>query len=82
VVRDPGVGMSAETLSRIFEPFFSTKPKDRGLGLGLAIVHGIVTDCDGRVLVDSTEGQGTTVTILLPRAEAGVPTGPDSSERA
>ena len=57
-VRDNGVGMSPAVLPRIFEPFFTTKPKARGLGLGLSIVHGIVSDLDGRVLVDSVEGRG------------------------
>jgi PAS domain S-box-containing protein len=68
-VSDLGVGISPALMDRIFEPFFSTKPKDRGMGLGLAIVHGIVTDLNGRVLVDSREGQGSTFTVLLPRAQ-------------
>jgi signal transduction histidine kinase len=69
-VSDEGIGMSPDLVSRIFEPFFSTKPKNRGLGLGLAIVHGIVTDMGGRVLVESAEGRGSTFTVLLPRAHA------------
>jgi PAS domain S-box-containing protein len=68
VVTDQGTGMDRNLVAWIFEPFFSTKAKDRGMGLGLAIVHGIVTDMDGCVVVESTEGQGSTFTVLLPRA--------------
>jgi PAS domain S-box-containing protein len=70
---DEGAGMSPAVSARIFEPFFSTKAKDRGMGLGLSIVHGIVSDMGGRVLVESAEGEGSTVTVRLPRArdEAG-----------
>jgi PAS domain S-box-containing protein len=67
-VADRGCGMSADLVTRIFEPFFSTKPKDQALGLGLSIVHGIVADAGGRVLVDSDEGRGARFTVLLPRA--------------
>jgi PAS domain S-box-containing protein len=70
VVTDAGIGMPAEILARIFEPFFTTKPKQRGIGLGLSIIQGIVSDADGGILVDSTVGKGTSVTVLLPRAEA------------
>ncbi len=69
-VADRGIGMSPEVVSRIFEPFFSTKPANRGLGLGLAVVRGVVSDTDGRVLVESSEGRGSTFTVLLPRAES------------
>ncbi len=71
-VRDEGTGMPPAVLSRVFEPFFTTKPKDRGVGLGLAIVHGIVTDMEGRIAVDSVEGRGSTFTILLPRVAVSV----------
>jgi PAS domain S-box-containing protein len=73
VVRDEGVGMPPSLVARIFEPFFSTKPQDRGIGLGLAIVHGIITDLDGRVLVESIEGRGSTLTLLIPRAPSALP---------
>jgi PAS domain S-box-containing protein len=68
-VSDQGTGMSPALIARIFEPFFSTKSKDRGIGLGLSIVHGIVTDVGGRVVVESAEGRGSTFTMLLPRAQ-------------
>lgn len=69
-VSDTGVGISPAIVPRIFEPFFSTKPKDRAMGLGLAIVHRIVADIGGRVLVDTAEGRGSTFTVLLPRTSA------------
>ena len=61
---DTGVGISAEHLSRIFEPLFTTKPG--GTGLGLYIVHEIITAHHGTVAVQSTPGRGTTFTLTLP----------------
>jgi two-component system, chemotaxis family, CheB/CheR fusion protein len=70
-VRDTGMGIPAERLATIFEPLYTTKPG--GTGLGLYIVQEIVAAHAGQVTVASVEGQGTTVTVMLPRA-ADVPT--------
>jgi signal transduction histidine kinase/CheY-like chemotaxis protein len=65
-IRDEGCGMSQETLTRAFEPFFSTKPASEGTGLGLAVVHGIMKSHDGTVTVDSELGRGTTFELFFP----------------
>ncbi len=69
-VRDSGHGMTAEVMERAFEPFYSTKPRDQGSGLGLATVYGIVTQAKGRVEIDSSPGDGLAVNVLLPATEA------------
>ena len=65
---DDGVGMPPEVLARAFEPFFTTKDIGRGTGLGLSQVYGFARQSGGTAWIDSTPGQGTTVTVLLPRA--------------
>lgn len=65
-VRDEGSGMSAAVLSRIYEPFYSTKSKAIGNGLGMFIVEAVVRRSGGRIEVESEEGAGTMVTLYLP----------------
>ena len=68
-IADTGLGMSKEVLPNVFEPFFSTKPKDRGTGLGLASAYGIIKNHNGIIEVESEPGQGATFTIYLPSAK-------------
>lgn len=68
-VRDSGTGMTPEVLARVFEPFFTTKEIGHGTGLGLPQVLGVAQQLGGGVAIDSTPGQGTTVTVFLRLAE-------------
>ncbi|MGQ0588807.1 MAG: PAS domain S-box protein [Sphingosinicella sp.] len=69
-IADTGHGMAPEVAERAIEPFFSTKPVGKGTGLGLAQVYGIARQAGGTLRIDSREGEGTAVHILLPRVEA------------
>jgi PAS domain S-box-containing protein len=69
-VQDTGSGIPAEILDKIYDPYFTTKEKDKGTGLGLAVVHGIVKSYGGDITVDSAPGRGTTFEIDLPAIEA------------
>lgn len=66
LVKDSGSGMSAETMARIFEPFYSTKEKGKGTGMGLSMTDKIIHNCDGHLLLDSTVSVGTTFNVLIP----------------
>ena len=66
IVKDTGVGMSKEVMKQIFDPFFTTKDVDQGTGLGLAVVHGIVTSHGGAIKVESEVSRGTWFEVQLP----------------
>ncbi len=68
-VTDTGRGMTSDMIGKIFEPYFTTKPSDKGSGLGLAMVYGFVQRSKGWILVDSTPGAGSRFRILLPKSE-------------
>ena len=65
-VSDSGIGIAPENLGKIFSPFFTTKPVGQGTGLGLAICHGIVGSHGGEIKVESEEGKGTRLSLVLP----------------
>jgi len=69
-ITDNGPGMDEETQRHVFEPFFSTRDMDKGKGLGLATVYGIVKQYKGWLYISSKHGMGTTVNVYLPRAES------------
>jgi CheY-like chemotaxis protein/anti-sigma regulatory factor (Ser/Thr protein kinase) len=78
-VRDTGHGMGPDVIKRIFDPYFTTKDKGVGTGLGLAVVQGIVKKYGGVIKVESDLGKGTTFHVYLPTVAASTPAG---SERA
>jgi two-component system NtrC family sensor kinase len=79
IVADSGEGIPREHLSKIFDPFFTTKGEGKGVGLGLAVVYGIVNAHGGDIEVESETGKGTTFRISIPiERTAGRPVGPDA----
>ena len=85
-VSDTGSGMSPEVMERVFEPFFTTKPVGKGTGLGLSQIFGFARESGGDVVIDSTVGVGSTVSLYLPRStqrvESSAGTVPDLEEAA
>jgi PAS domain S-box-containing protein len=77
-VSDTGQGMSREILDKVFEPFFTTKARDKGSGLGLAMVYGFVQQSSGHIRIDSELGHGTSVHLYVPVAAEAVPAGRDT----
>ena len=65
-VKDTGHGMSSKVVEQIFDPYFTTKKKDKGTGLGLAVVRGIVKDHGGAIIVESEPGQGAIFHVYFP----------------
>lgn len=81
-VRDDGEGMPADVVDRMFDPFYTTKPRGKGTGLGLATVASLTRDRGGEIDVTSTPGVGTRITIRLPRVGAdGMPADPSPEDR-
>ncbi len=68
-VSDNGPGIPIDVRSRIFEPFFTTKVAGHGTGLGLAVVHGIIEQSEGKIEIDARSAEGTCMRVLLPAAE-------------
>ena len=66
IVEDTGRGIEPEILNKIFDPFFTTGEERDGTGLGLSVVHGIITEHGGTIHVDSKPGEGTRIKVLLP----------------
>ncbi len=81
VVTDTGRGILPEVATHLFEPFFTTKTHGNGVGLGLAVVYGIVERHAGRILVDSRPGAGATFTLDLPLRQVAVPESPAAVEQ-
>ena len=69
--RDAGAGIPDDIIGKVFEPFFSTKQNHKGSGLGLSQVHGFAHQSNGTVAIESHVGEGTVVTLYLPRSREG-----------
>ena len=80
LVRDDGVGIPADVLPRVLEPFFTTRERGTGSGLGLSQVHGLVTQSGGHLKIDSKPGFGTTIKLFFPAAEAAASAGAPVAE--
>ena len=65
-VKDNGIGMKGDTLTRVFEPFYTTKGDSKGTGLGLSVSYAIITKHNASISVDSSVGKGTTFTLIFP----------------
>jgi two-component system NtrC family sensor kinase len=72
VIRDTGVGIPAESIGKVFDPFFTSKDVGQGTGLGLAVSYGIIERHGGMISVESTPGEGTTFTIRLPAGGSNI----------
>jgi len=77
---DTGGGIKKEDISRIFDPFFTTKEVGEGIGLGLSVSYGIIQQHEGSIRVESREGEGTTITLLLP-IRTDLPDGAENYEK-
>ncbi len=72
-VTDNGPGMTEEVRARCIEPFFTTKPYTMSTGLGLAIVHSLAAKAGGRVEIETTRGEGATISMIIPVKKRGAP---------
>ncbi|WP_279358727.1 PAS domain-containing protein [Methylobacterium indicum] len=81
-VTDTGTGMAPEVIARVFEPFFTTKPIGEGTGLGLSMIYGFAQQSGGQVRIASTVGEGTTVSLYLPRHDGPAPSEAETAASA
>lgn len=80
-ITDTGCGMDEHIIKRIFDPFFSTKPKEHGTGLGLSVVHGIISKHNSTIAVSSAPNQGTTFSLHFPTLQIELPTPPEATQK-